>query len=150
MDNRSWSGPQKKSKSKKLKKICLCYYGIILNWLCQLLFIANILPKLSLWLKYDNAAPHNQPSKQTRHCVITTTQATFTAVLRCIWVIFYSKIKSFPAKISSCQGGHVFCQATVPSFSTKLSCQRARIRHTNPKIENQIFLEFHFLPPKYC
>ena len=25
-----------------------------------------------------------------------------------------------------------------------------RIRHTNPKIENQIFLEFHFLPPKYC
>ena len=25
-----------------------------------------------------------------------------------------------------------------------------RIRHTNPNIENQIFLEFHFLPPKYC
>ena len=25
-----------------------------------------------------------------------------------------------------------------------------RIRHTNPMIENQIFLEFHFLPPKYC
>ena len=25
-----------------------------------------------------------------------------------------------------------------------------RIRHTNPKIENQIFLEFNFLPPKYC
>ena len=25
-----------------------------------------------------------------------------------------------------------------------------RIRHTNPNIENQIFLEFDFLPPKYC
>ena len=25
-----------------------------------------------------------------------------------------------------------------------------RIRHTNPKMENWKFLEFHFLPPKYC
>ena len=25
-----------------------------------------------------------------------------------------------------------------------------RIRHTNRKMENQKFLEFHFLPPKYC
>lgn len=32
----------------------------------------------------------------------------------------------------------------------KLSKTPWRIRHTNPKIENQIFLEFHFLPPKYC
>merc|ERR1711884_517695 len=34
-----------------------------------------------------------------------------------------AKIRSHPAKISSCQGGHVFCQAAVPSFSVKLSCQ---------------------------
>ena len=37
MDNRSWSGPKKKSESKKLEKICLCYCGIILNWLCHLI-----------------------------------------------------------------------------------------------------------------
>merc|ERR1712067_35020 len=34
-----------------------------------------------------------------------------------------AKIQSLPAKISSCQGGHVFCQAAEPSFSAKLSCQ---------------------------
>merc|ERR1711952_122683 len=39
-----------------------------------------------------------------------------------------AKIQSLPAKISSCQGGHVFCQAAVPSFSTKLSCQWAEMK----------------------
>ena len=34
-----------------------------------------------------------------------------------------AKIQSRPAEISSCQGGHLFCQAAVPSFSAKLSCQ---------------------------
>ena len=34
-----------------------------------------------------------------------------------------AKIQSLPAKISSCQGGYVFCQAAVPSFYAKLSCQ---------------------------
>ena len=34
-----------------------------------------------------------------------------------------AKIQSLPAKISSCQGGHVFCHATVPSCPAKLSCQ---------------------------
>ena len=33
-----------------------------------------------------------------------------------------AKIQSLPAEIYSCQWGHVFCQATVPSFSAKLSC----------------------------
>ena len=40
-----------------------------------------------------------------------------------------AKIQSLPAKISSCQGGiHLFCQAAVPSFSTKLSCQWAEMK----------------------
>merc|ERR1712079_253625 len=34
-----------------------------------------------------------------------------------------AKIQSLPAEISSCQWGHVFCQAAVPSFSAMLSCQ---------------------------
>jgi len=33
-----------------------------------------------------------------------------------------AKIQSLPAEIYSCQWGHVFCQAAVPSFSAKLSC----------------------------
>ena len=55
---------------------------------------------------------------------------------RRIWVIFeggpmtsscQNLIPSLPAKISSCQGGHVFCQAAVPSFSAKLSCQSYKL-----------------------
>ena len=38
-----------------------------------------------------------------------------------------AKIQSLPAEISSCQGGHVFCQAAVPSFSVKLSCQSYKL-----------------------
>ena len=33
-----------------------------------------------------------------------------------------AKIQSLPAKISSCQWGHVFCQAAVPTCPAKLFC----------------------------
>ena len=34
-----------------------------------------------------------------------------------------AKIQSLPDKISFCQGGHVFCQTAVPSYSAMLFCQ---------------------------
>ena len=42
------------------------------------------------------------------------------------------------------------CRHHLASGHTATALPPWRIRNTNPNMENQKFLEYHFLPPKYC
>ena len=55
-----------------------------------------------------------------------------------------AKIQSLPAR-----GGHAFCQAVVPSFSAKLSCQSYKLSSAKLNQASQFCLpSFHFCPAK--